>query len=114
MKENMTTKYKTLYKMGEAKIEKELNIVHIIKSVRDLNFFMKQTLKSKKSLFEIKHTKHNFVDLDNNIQYSSSSSSSSSSSDGDDKGILSRRDDDGESFDGGIVENEKLQNEESK
>ena len=85
--------------MGEMKIEKELSVVHIIKSIRDLNFFMKQTLKSKKSLFEIKHTRHNFVDLDNNITYSSSSSSSSSSSDEDNKGILSRRDDD-DSFDG--------------
>ena len=103
MKENMTTKYKTLYRMGEAKIEKELNIVHIIKSVRNLNFFMKQTLKSKKSLFEIKHTKHNFVDLDNNIQYSSSSSSSSSSSDEDNKGILSRRDPDNDSFSGDVI-----------
>ena len=92
LKKDVTSKYKSLYRIGERKIEKELNIVHIIKSIRDLNFFMKKTLKSKKTMFEIKHTANNLVDLDNNIQYSSSSSSSSSSSDDGNRGILTKYD----------------------
>lgn len=105
LKSNVSAKYKSLYRIGEHKIEKELNIVHMIKSIRDLNFFMKKQLKSKKSLFEIKHTPNNLIDLDNNIQYSSSSSSSSSSSEEGNRGILTRNDPD-YSFDGQIVENQ--------
>ena len=63
--------------------------MHVIKSIRDLNFFMKKTLKSKKTLFEIRHTRHNYVDLDENYDYSSSSSSASSS-DYDSRGLLER------------------------
>ena len=74
------TKYKYLIKEGEERIDDDLDIVFLIKSIRNLNIFMKNTLRSKRTKFEIEHSNKNCIDLDGDAEFSESSSDDGDSS----------------------------------
>jgi len=74
------TKYRYLIKEGEEKLDNDLDIVFLIKSIRNLNIFMKNTLKSKRTKFEIEHSNKNCIDLDGDAEFSESSSDDGDSS----------------------------------
>lgn len=74
------TKYRYLIKEGEEKLDNDLDIVFLIKSIRNLNIFMKNTLKSKRTKFEIEHSNKNCIDLDGDAEFSESSSDDGGSS----------------------------------
>jgi hypothetical protein len=61
-------------------VESDLDIVYLIKSIRNLNIFMKNTLRSKRTKFEIEHSNKNCIDLDGDGDFSSSSSDDGDSS----------------------------------
>jgi len=65
-----------LYERAEERVENELDICYIIKTLRNLNIFMKNTSMTKQVKFEIAHSKLNLINLDED--------SFSDSSDGDD------------------------------
>ena len=58
---------------AQDRLEKELNIIKIIHSLRNMKVLMKNSLMSEKVKFELAHSNKNFIDLD--------ASSSSDSSD---------------------------------
>ena len=74
------TKYRYLIKEGEEKLDNDLDIVFLIKSIRNLNIFMRNTLRSKRTKFEIEHSTKNCIDLDGDAEFSESSSDDNSSS----------------------------------
>ena len=73
---NKVSKYMRLYERAEERVENELDICYIIKTLRNLNIFMKNTSMTKQVKFEIMHSKLNLINLDED--------SFSDSSDGDD------------------------------
>jgi hypothetical protein len=83
------TKYRYLIEKGEERIDNDLDIVYLIKSIRNLNIFMKNTLRSKRTKFEIEHSNKNCIDLDGDADFSESSSDDGdSSSEEPDKGMF--------------------------
>lgn len=46
-----------LYERGEERVENDLDIVYIIKTLRNLNIYMKNTNLTKQIKFEIMHSK---------------------------------------------------------
>ena len=74
------TKYRYLIEKGEERVDNDLDIVFLIKSIRNLNIFMKNTLRSKRTKFEIEHSNKNCIDLDGDADFSESSSDDGDSS----------------------------------
>ena len=58
-------KFKKLYEEGEDKIESELNIVKIMKTLRDMKILLKGTLMNDVGTkFQVKHAAKNILNLD--------------------------------------------------
>lgn len=53
-----------LKQRGAEKINKELNILKIIKSLRDMKILMKSKMLDKETKFEIAHSRKNIIDID--------------------------------------------------
>jgi hypothetical protein len=49
---------------GKERIEKELNIVKIMKSVRDIKILMKHSMMSPDVRFQVAHSVKNFIDIE--------------------------------------------------
>ena len=49
---------------GKERIEKELNIVKIMKSVRDIKILMKHYMMSTDVRFQVAHSVKNFIDIE--------------------------------------------------
>jgi hypothetical protein len=77
---NKASKYMRLYERGEETIENELDICYIIRTLRNLNIYMKNTSMTKTVKFEIEHSKANIINLDED-SFSESSEEDESSSD---------------------------------
>ena len=77
---NKANKYMRLYERGEERIENELDICYIIRTLRNLNIYMKNTSLTKQVKFEIMHSKANLINLDED-SFSESSDEDESSSD---------------------------------
>ena len=73
---NKLSKYMRLYERAEERVENELDICYIIKTLRNLNIFMKNTSLTKQVKFEIQHSKLNLINLDED-SFSSDGDSSS-------------------------------------
>ena len=58
----MTT-LKILYEKGKVRIEKDLNVERLIKSIRDLKIFMKSNI-TKEDRFKNQYHKNNVIDVD--------------------------------------------------
>lgn len=54
-----------LKKRGSGLVNKELNILKIIKNLRDMKILMKSKLLDKETKFEIQHSTHNVINIDN-------------------------------------------------
>lgn len=57
-------KFKKMYETGQERLEKELNIVKILRSLRFIKILMKNSLMSPQVKFEIKHSGKNLIVLD--------------------------------------------------
>ena len=53
-----------LKSMGSSLIKKELNVVKIIRSIRDIKIFLKNYLIDEKMKFNVNHNKRNVIKLD--------------------------------------------------
>lgn len=53
-----------LKQRGSQKINKELNVLKIIKSLRDMKILMKSKMLDKETKFEIAHSRKNIIDID--------------------------------------------------
>ena len=53
-----------MYDRGTERIEKEFNLVKIIKSLRDMKIFLKSTMLDSTKIFMIKHSKPNVINID--------------------------------------------------
>ena len=53
-----------LYERGQDRIESELNIVKIMKSMRDMKILMKNSLMDNQIRYQIKHSEKNILNLD--------------------------------------------------
>jgi len=53
-----------LKKRGASQINKELNILKIIKSLRDMKILMKSKMLDRETKFEIAHNDKNVIDID--------------------------------------------------
>lgn len=53
-----------LVKEGKKRIEKELNIVKIMKSLRDIKILMKNSMMSPDIRFQVAHSEKNFIDIE--------------------------------------------------
>ena len=71
-----------LYERGEERVENDLDIVYIIKTLRNLNIYMKNTNLTKQIKFEIMHSKQNLINLDEDSFSESSDNESSSDQEG--------------------------------
>lgn len=69
-----------LYERGEERVENELDICYIIKTLRMLTVWMKNTKLSKQVKFEMQHSNLNLINLDED-SFSDSDDGDSSSSD---------------------------------
>ena len=78
----MAKKYMRLYERGEERVENDLDIVYIIKTLRNLNIYMKNTNLTKQIKFEIMHSKQNLINLDEDSFSDSSDNESSSDQEG--------------------------------
>lgn len=58
---------------GKRRIEKELDIVKIMKSIRNVKILMKNSLLSPDVKFQIAHAEKNLIDLETSEESSSSS-----------------------------------------
>ena len=56
-----------LYEKGQDRIDTELNIIKIMKSVRDMKVLLKSSLMDKEAKFQIKHSRKNLIDIDETI-----------------------------------------------
>ena len=64
-------KLQTLYSEGEDKINRELDIVKILKTLRDIKIFLKSTtMNDKDTKFSVKHAPKNLLNLDTSIDES--------------------------------------------
>ena len=77
---NKLSKYMRLYERGEERVENELDICYIIKTLRLLTVWMKNTKLSKQVKFEMQHSNLNLINLDED-SFSDSDDNDSSSSD---------------------------------
>lgn len=82
LQEKMAKKYIRLYERGEERVENDLDIVYIIKTLRNLNIYMKNTNLTKQIKFEILHSKQNLINLDEDSFSESSDNESSSDQEG--------------------------------
>lgn len=74
---NRLSKYMRLYERGEERVENELDICYIIKTLRLLTVWMKNTKLSKQVRFEMQHSNLNLINLDED-SFSSDDEDSSS------------------------------------
>ena len=77
---NKLNKYMRLYERGEERVENELDICYIIKTLRLLTVWMKNTKLSKQVRFEMQHSNLNLINLDED-SFSDSDNNDDSSSD---------------------------------
>ena len=68
---------KRLYERGEENLEKEMDIVKIVRNLRNLKIFIKKYIVDEETLEMIKHSDKNIIHIDSTSEESSSSSSSS-------------------------------------
>ena len=61
------TKMIQMYNDGVYKIEKDLNLVRLIKMIKRINILMKNSLMTQKIDFEIAHQPENCIDLEDNL-----------------------------------------------
>ena len=52
--------------MGADRIEAELNIVKVIRALRNIKILMRNSLMSKQVKYEIKHVEKNLINIDSN------------------------------------------------
>jgi len=57
-------KLKKLFVIGSQKIKSELNIVKIVKDLRNLKILIKNSLMDSQMKFQIQHAEENLIDLD--------------------------------------------------
>lgn len=77
---NRLNKYMRLYERGVERVENELDICYIIKTLRLLTVWMKNTKLSKQVRFEMQHSNLNLINLDED-SFSDSDENETSSSD---------------------------------
>lgn len=68
-----------LFRRGEELINKEMDIVKILKSIRNLEVMLKSKILDKATLFQIKNSGKNVIFIDKESDEDSSSRSSSNS-----------------------------------
>ena len=56
-------KLKKLYTEGSDRIEKEFDIVKIVKSIRNIKVFLKNRLMDSKVRFEVRHSHKNVIEV---------------------------------------------------
>jgi len=64
-------KFKKLYRIGENRIEKELNIVKIMKNIKDIKICLRNSIMDDRVKFEIGHTNKKVIDVDDTHNSSS-------------------------------------------
>ena len=57
------SRLETLYEKGQEKIEKELDIVKLVKNLRYMKILLRSSLMSKKMKFDIMHAQKNLIEL---------------------------------------------------
>ena len=57
-------KFKKLYRVGENRIEKELNIVKIMKNIKDIKICLRNSIMDDRTKYEIRHSNKKVIDLD--------------------------------------------------
>ena len=57
-------RYHFLYSKTRARLNEELNIVRLIKTIRNVKVFLEGSLMDKKTQFKIHHQAKNFVNID--------------------------------------------------
>ena len=57
-------KLKKLLKKGREKLHEEVDIIKILKELRDLKVIIKHSLMNPEIKFQIQHTEENLIDLD--------------------------------------------------
>ena len=57
-------KLKKLLEKGSEKLSEEVNIIKILKDLRDLKVIIKHSLMNPEIKFQIQHTEENLIDLD--------------------------------------------------
>ena len=57
-------KFQTIYNQTGLRLKKEMNIIKIIRSLRDLKILMKNSLLTPEMKKKIRQTHHNVIDLD--------------------------------------------------
>ena len=70
------TKYEKLtklYELGESKIEKELDIIWIMNTLRNVKIILRNSMMSDEVVEQMKHTKKNLINLDTSHELSSNS-----------------------------------------
>ena len=63
-----------LYNEGQDRIEKEFDLVKIIKSIRNMKVIMKHKLMNEKLKLEVKHSEKSVIDVESTPSDSTSSS----------------------------------------
>ena len=53
-----------MYEDGTQRIEAELNIVKVIRALRNIKILMRNSLMSKRVKYEIKHAEKNLINID--------------------------------------------------
>jgi hypothetical protein len=67
--------YQRLYDKGQERIEEQLDIVKLLRNLKDMNILLKSSLMSKKVLFDIQHAENYLIDVDHSSSESSESDS---------------------------------------
>ena len=64
------SKLTKLYETGESKIEKELDIIWIMSTLRNMKIILRNSMMSDEVLEQMKHTKKNLINLDSSNELS--------------------------------------------
>jgi hypothetical protein len=70
-----------LYHEAEQKINEDLNVVKLIKNLRDMRILVNSHLMDRKTKFQIEHSKKNIINIESSVESHSSNSIGSSHDD---------------------------------